>query len=207
MELVRETRWSRHYSDELLGLKLVQSKFADGAATITLEELDQQWPTWKPEEKADFCHAINEAKLDILPDIYRYIMKVDPPDYESWSAIAAWVVRKLPEAKYAPWLEAACLTCPVGKGEKLLQAFALSKTPRAIETLRKCLHRAWNNPQIFVAEGYIDHAGMDAVVCMECLLQLDAGTDDFGEKYQVLANHGIAVNRESAVSRLAMYFQ
>ncbi len=207
MELVRETRWSRHYSDDLLGLKLVQSKFADGSATVTLEELEQAWPAWKPEEKADFCHAINEAKLDILPDIYRFIMKVDPPDYESWSAIAAWVVRKLPPEEFAPWLEQACLTCPVGKGEKLMQAFALSKSPKAIETLHKCLKRAWNNPTIFVAEGYIDHAAMDAVVCMECLLQLDAATNDFGQKYQVLAGHGIAVNRESAISRLSMYFQ
>jgi len=207
MELVRETRWSMHYSDELLGLKLVQSKFADGSATITMEELSEQWPTWRPEEKADFCYAINEAKLDILPDIYRYIMTVDPPDYESWSAIAAWVVRKLPESEFSPWLEEACITCPVGKGEKLMQAFALSKTPKAVETLRKCLHRAWNNPQIFVAEGYIDHAAMDAVVCMECLLQMNQGSPDFAEKYQVLANHGIAVNRESAVSRLSMYFK
>ena len=42
MELVRETRWSRHYSDELLGVKVVASKFTDGSAIITLDELKEK---------------------------------------------------------------------------------------------------------------------------------------------------------------------
>lgn len=206
MELVRETRWSRHYSDELLGLKLVQSKFADNSAVITLDELKEKWPQWKPDERNDFCHAINEAKIDFLPEVYRFIMAQDP-DIPCWSAIAAWVVRKLPEAEFTPWLVEACLYCPPGKGEKLFQALALSKSERARSTLRKCLDRAWNDPKILRSEGYIDEAAMDATVCMECLLQMGEKSPDFADKYRVLSTHNIAVNRESAVSRLGMYFQ
>ena len=206
MELVRETRWTRHYSDELLGVKLVESKFTDGSAIITLDELKEKWSQWKPDERNDFCHAINEAKFDYLADIYRFVMAQEP-DIPCWSAIAAWVVRRLPEAEYTPWLVEACLYSPPGKGEKLYQALALSKTDRARTTLRKCLDRAWNDPNILRSEGYIDDAAMDATVCLESLLQMGEKAPDFADKYRVLSAHNITVNRASAVSRLGMYFQ
>lgn len=204
MELVRETRWSLHYADPDMGLKLVQSKFADGSATITSEELEQEWPKWSSTEKNDFCHAINEAKLDCLPDIYRYIMKHG--EVESWGAVAAWVVRRLPREETIPWIVDACLNCPIGKGEKLFQALELTEAPEALPTLRKCLDRAWQDPRILRGEGFFDEPAHDAVCCMECMLRLGDTSPDLADKYRTLSNHSIAVNRQNAINRLASFF-
>lgn len=205
MELVRETRWSLHYEDPAMGLKLVQSKFADGSVDISLEELEREWPRWDASAKGDFCHAVNEARMEHLPDIYRYIMKAG--DVDCWSAIAAWVVRKLPKQETVDWLINAVQNCPVGKGEKLYQALELTGSREALPTLRKCLERIWRDPRLLRATGYFDEPAHDAVCCIECMLRLGDYSDDLGAKYSVLANHSIEVNRQNAINRLSSFFE
>ena len=42
MQLVKETRWSRQYEMDDLQTKLFESKFADGSATISVADLEQE---------------------------------------------------------------------------------------------------------------------------------------------------------------------
>ena len=204
MELVRETRWSRHFADETLGIKLVQSKFADGSADINLADLEREWPDWPAKEKVDFAHAVTESKSADLPEIYRFIMKHG--DFETWAPIASWVVRKLPREEAVPFIVEACRTVEVGKGEKFYQALALSQDAQAVPVLQECLKRIWADRRLLMDTGFVDAAANDACVCIECLLQLGHRSPDLNDKYRALSNHPINLNRQAAINRLSLYF-
>lgn len=204
MELVNETRWSRHYSMEELQTKLFESKFADGSATISLEELTREWPGWSNNERMDFCQAVTQARFEHLPEILRFIMVEG--NYEAWSAIANSVVKLLPAEVSVPFICNACLKAPVGKGAKFFQALAVSRAPEAIPTLHKCLDRAWADPHLLKDDSLFDWAAYDATCCLEYLLQLGDKSPKLVEKYRILIQHPHALSRQNAISRLSTFF-
>ena len=57
MDLYNETRWSRHYKspDGKRGYR--ESKFMDGSASITLGQLQVEWPSWNASERLDFIYV------------------------------------------------------------------------------------------------------------------------------------------------------
>lgn len=205
MELVYETRWSRHYKDDDLQLRVCESKFADGSASITADELAKEWSHWDRKDQVDFCQSVIQAKFVHLPDILRFIMKNG--DWETWSAIATSVVRNLPKEEALPFIEEACRVCPVGKGELLFQALAFHRSREVVPTLRECLSRTWSDSRLMSDDAVYDWAAHDATALIEYLSQLGERAPDLREKYQVLVNHPLATNRQNAVHRLTPYFK
>ena len=63
MKLVRETRWHREYALEEPNHLFQESKFADGSASVTLEELEKEWPTWSEWERIDFRGRVYDPRL------------------------------------------------------------------------------------------------------------------------------------------------
>jgi hypothetical protein len=57
MSLVSETRWSRRYRSADGRFERFDSRFLDGTATVTLNEVQAEWPRWNEQEKLDFSHA------------------------------------------------------------------------------------------------------------------------------------------------------
>jgi hypothetical protein len=204
MELVHETRWSRHYSFEEMQTRLYQSKFADGSATISMEQLEAEWPAWRLEDKLDFCQAVTAAKFSHLPDVLRFVMQNG--DFDLWSEISAWVVRLLPAQESIPFIVEKARQSPIGKGWKFFAALALSNAPEAIPTLRDCLHRIWSDPRLFAETGYFNAVANDATACLENLLLLQDRSPELTDKYNQLITHPIALNRQNAVTRLSPYF-
>ncbi len=187
-----------------MDMKVTESKFRDGSASISLDELAADWEGWGDGEKLDFCHAVTEATFDYLPDVYRFIMKNG--DIECWGAIAAWIPRKLPEAEALEWLVEVVHEIPTGKGEKFFQAMALTKSSEAKKALRTCLQRIWDDPSLLSEDNFFDNAAQDAVSCMEAMLQLGDEAPDLNQKYQILAQHPININRQTAIHKLGKYF-
>lgn len=205
MELTKETRWSRHYADPMLQIKLVQSRFADGTAAITIQELENDWHLWDLRDKLDFAHAVTEAKFDYLPDVYRFIIREG--GFETWSAIASWVVRTLPREEYLDWLIDACKQVPVGEGEKLYQAMALTQSAKSVPVLKECLQRTWADRRLMAEDTLFDKPANDAAIIIECLRQLDYDSPDLWEKYEALSHHPINLNKQGAINRLSMFFK
>ncbi len=205
MELVYETRWSRHYKDDDLEMRVCESKFADGSASITLSELATGWQTWETKEKHDFCQAVTQARFDHLPDILRYIVKNG--DFETWALIATSVVRNLPKPEALAFISDTCRTCPVGKGEPFYQALCFHRWPEAIGVLRDCLHRTWTDRRLLSDEVVYDWVAHDATCLIEFLCQLSAVSPDLREKYRVLSQHPLTNSRQNAIHRLGPYFK
>ncbi len=204
MELVKETRWSRHFEDPLMEMKVTESKFRDGSASISLNDLRMGWSLWSQEEQQDFSHAVTEATFDYLPDVYRFIMKHG--DVDCWGAIAAWVPRKVSEEEALDWLSSIIQDVPLGKGEKFYQAMALTKSDSAKELLRRCLNEIWGEKTLLSEDEYFDNAAQDAVCCMEAMLQLGVQSADFRQKYDLLSQHPVTINRQAAIHKLSKYF-
>jgi hypothetical protein len=74
MSLESETRFTRIYSADDQTEGYIVSRFMDGSATITIEELKREWEHWTKDEQIDFgqsCSWLHEQ--DDFADMIRYI--------------------------------------------------------------------------------------------------------------------------------------
>lgn len=204
MQLVKETRWSRQYEMDDLQTKLFESKFADGSASITVDQLAQEWGGWSALERADFCQAVTQARVPHLGDILRYIMKNG--DLASWEAISASIARNLPAEESVPFITDVCKTVPVGKGAKFYQALALSRPAFCRDTLMQCLNRTWSDSRFLSEDEVFDWVANDAVCLIEYLVQLGQNPNTLADKYKVLVRHPNNINKQSAINRLSPFF-
>jgi hypothetical protein len=204
MQLVKESRWSRQYEMDDLQTKLYESKFADGSATITVNELTDEWGGWSVVERADFCQAVTQAKFPQLADILRFIM--DQGDLASLEAVANSIARNLPAEEAVPFLTDICKTVPVGKGAKFYQALALIRPAFIRDTLMACLNRTWADERFLSEDEVFDHVANDAVCLIEYLVQLGQNPNTLADKYKVLARHPNNINKQTAINRLSQFF-
>lgn len=205
MELVYETRWSRHYKDDDLEMRVCESKFADASASITVEELATEWDQWEPKERHDFCQAVTQARFPHLPDLLRFVIKHG--DFETWALIATSIVRQLPKPEALAFIAEACRTCPVGKGEPFFQALCFHRWPEAVPVLRDALIRTWADRGLFSEDVVYDWVAHDATCLIEFLCQLGHKPADLREKYQMLSQHPLNNSKQNALHRLGPYFK
>ena len=215
MKLVSETRWHREYALPEPGHFCRESKFFDGSASITLEELEREWPNWSEAERIDFCWSVGQALptgdgcgkkfqgaqtgkdvFSRLPDMLRFIMRQG--NHRTWSAVALDIVRLLPKEESIPFLIMACRKCAMGEGGNLLQALAISGSPDARPMIRDCLDRLWQDKRMFQEEKHINHFAAEATHCIRYLLKLGDASPDLAEKCRALVNHPTPANRDSA---------
>ena len=105
MKLTSETRWHRSYELEEPKTFHHESRFADGSAHITMEELAREWPAWSDREKSDFAQEVGLATFPHLPDVLRFIMANG--DEQTWSSIALDILHFLPRDESIPFQLAA----------------------------------------------------------------------------------------------------
>ena len=204
MQLVKETRWSRQYEMDDLQTKLFESKFADGSATISVADLEQEWGGWSALERADFCQAVTQARFPHLGDVLRFIMKNG--DVASWESVANSIARNLPAEEAVPFLTDMCKTAPIGKGAKFYQALAVSRPAFVRDTLMGCLNRTWADSRLLSEDEVFDWVANDAVCLIEYLVQLGQNPNTLADKYKVLVRHPNNINKQSAISRLGQFF-
>lgn len=83
---------------------------------------------------------------------------------------------------------------------------ALTKSDSAKELLRRCLNEIWGEKTLLSEDEYFDNAAQDAVCCMEAMLQLGVQSADFRQKYDLLSQHPVTINRQAAIHKLSKYF-
>ena len=116
------------------------SRFMDGSASITMEELSACWDTWPYGEKLDFCNALAWMEEPPLSDVLRFVMKNG--DEMLWrQAVALEIAVHLPASESVPFLLAACENSELGQGNNFFQALAHTDYENRLSVLRDRLEQ------------------------------------------------------------------
>lgn len=204
MPLKREGRFTRYFHSDEKNHGAVVSKFQDGSATITLEELQNEWNTWTNEDQVQFCGAcswLNEHPQ--FADMLRFIMKNGGPEH--WSAIALAVGSFLPRDEAFQLLVQALSQISTHTAN-VTQGIQVTKHPDASDVLRKHLEILWKAPNLWEDDSFNNWAAFDATCCIEHLLQLGASPKEFEAKVKALWEHPCAGNRDSVRNFLHKFY-
>jgi hypothetical protein len=187
-DIIRETRWSRVYAKpDKPRYRYIESRFRDGTASITLDELQRDWHKWPEDEKIDFCRSLVWAQVPDRKDILRYL--IDHGDHCTWAAIALLVALELPSHESIPALKRWCESCDVGRGANYYQAIAQTGDPEAHDILTSCFHRIWNSDGLMDNADFGNWVAYDAICCVEYLLELNEAPEPFRTVFETLKSH------------------
>jgi hypothetical protein len=204
MKLVRETRWRRDYRQEGMEGIYIDSRFRDGSASITLAELEAEWPAWSSSERLDFAQQFRRSDSSGHLEILRFMMRHG--DTRIWSAIASTVVYWLPHEESAPFVLHAYSVCDPTKAANIVQALAKTGLPEAHKIVRNHLATLWAHPDLLKEDRKINHVACGAVYCLRHLLAMGESPEEFRAKFEVLLNHPCEFNRKQAVNLLGKQF-
>jgi hypothetical protein len=205
IELDSESRFSRTFSDEQSRTHWEISRFMDGSAAISADQLKHEWPEWSRDTRLDFtqnCHWLHEQ--DDFPEMLRFMMQHGGED--DWSAVASSVGKHLPMEEAFDLLTRAMQSTPIGRCSNLTQGIALTKHPKAADCLRAHLERTWNSEHLWDDDPFLNWPAYDASCCIEHLLELGSDPTEFAEKVRRLAKHACKGNREPCRRRLEKYY-
>ena len=148
--LASETRFSRTYNCLRDGqdCRLMMSRLMDGSASITFDQLRQEWPAWSSAERSDFCWGCEWLNRETeFPGILRFIMEHGAPS--DWSAIALSVAGELPRDEAYDLLLRALNSVELSRACNFVQALAFTKHPAAEARLRAHLAALWEDPALW----------------------------------------------------------
>lgn len=203
--LRRETRFHRIYSLAGSKTEFIYSRFMDGSSSITLAELEREWPRWREHERRDFCNACSWLyEQSDFPDMLRFIMQHSGSD--EWSAIALSVGCRLPQDEAFDILLRAMRTMNIGEAGNIAQAIAKTKHRDAEATLRDYLQSLWARASLWDDDTFSNRMAFNATTCIAHLIELGVSPADFEEQVRQLSRHVCSGNRDSCRFFLAKYY-
>lgn len=205
MPLREEGRYTRHYASEDSKMSFSVSRFMDGSACISAEELEREWKEWTYGEQLDFCNSCPwlAGQAD-FPDMLRFVMRYGAEG--DWSAVAGAVARELPQEEAFDVLVHAlglARNCPVSN---LGQAIAATKHAEAPAILHGLLEKLWGSPELWADDHFINWTAYDATTCIGHLIEIGVPPEEFGGKVRELAKHPCEGNRDSCRRFLAKHY-
>ena len=207
MLLGLETPFTRYYyfaGNPKQGSHVI-SRFMDGSASMTVAELQRDWPAWTNDRRIDFCQScVWLDEQDDYADMLRFIMGHGSP--EVWGAIALKVATALPREEAFPFLLDALHAVKIGSCSNITQAIAETKHPDAESVLRQHLRATWEHPGLWADDKFINWAAYDATTCIEHLIEIGASPADFEDQVRKLSQHVCSRNRDSCQRRLVQYY-
>jgi hypothetical protein len=205
MPLVSESRWLRHFAAEGQKVTFVLSRFMDGSAAITFEELTREWPAWNRKERNHFCLACSYLRgQPDFPDMLRFIMQHGGPD--DWSGVACNVASCLPPDEAFRLLAHALHNTGLSRGCNISQGISRINHPGAAPLLREYLGALWSSPSLWDNHEFVNWTAYSATCTIEHLISLGDAPKDFTEHVRRLAQHICVRNRESCRPRLGKFF-
>ena len=204
LPLSRETRFTRIYTSPDGKVFSEISRFMDGTAAITAEEVKTEWPTWSKADRRDFCYAFYWLRDQ---SDYSEIIKVfiNDGDFDVITATASEIASFLKEEAFPillPYLEKS----EPGKGANLTQGIIASKHPDAVAVVRKRLALLRSHNSLWISEGKLNHLTHEFVCGIKHLLEVGAANAEFAEDYQKLLEHPNETIRTCTVNFLSKYF-
>jgi hypothetical protein len=177
----------------------------DGSASMTLGELEREWPAWTKLERLDFLNACAWLdKQQDFPDMLRFIFREGEP--RDWSAIALSTASHLPTDEAFNLLVRG-LRAPQLRGKSnFAQAIATTKHPEASSTLRAHLQLMWRQQSLWDDDRFINWTAFDATTCIAHLIEIGAPPSDFNDQVLQLSRHVNSSNRNSCRRYLGKYY-
>jgi hypothetical protein len=206
MTLASETRWSRLYRSADGRFERFESRFSDGTATVTLAELQADWPHWNEDERLDFCHSfVCTVDVSDREEILRFLVQDSEPAVRM--TIALSVAKYLPPQEAVQVLKEWCQTGEPGRCANYFQALALTKDPGALDFLRDCFQRVWKCEGIMESSTFQNWIALDAMWCIRHLLELGEDVCALRSAYETLKNHACAGTRDQTRRWLSQHFE
>jgi hypothetical protein len=205
MPFRREHRFSRSYrsDDPKMGCQI--SRFMDGSASMSAEELKREWASWDEAIRADFCnsYAWLRGQPD-FPEMLRFILQQGTPI--DWANVALSVASELPrDEAFGLLVKALCHTTTF-QTSNLTQAIAKTRHPDAETTLRNHLTKVWERPAMWENAEFMNWVAFDATTCVAHLIELGAPPADFSEHVRQLSGHVCPRNRDACRNFLSKYY-
>ena len=204
MTLSRETRWNRAFTSTNGKKQLRRSRFQDGSATITFSQLATEWGSWTEDERKDFCNAIGWLAGEDRDAIFRFLIK--NTDFRLLHNNALTLARYLPTSESVPWLVQCIEHCAAGEAIAYIQALAWIKAPDAINFFHGRLAKAWNHPEMFRHDSFMNWIAVEAINCIDHLIELGCSPLDYKDQAASLSEHPCTRVRQNYQSTLAKHY-
>lgn len=205
MPLKKERRFSRYFFSAENKMGTIISRFMDGSASFTFEQLEKEWPGWSEDERWDFCNAC--CWLNKQPDfaeMMRFVMRCGNPD--DWSAVALPVAGALPQQEAFDVLVEKLRRVKIGKRSNVAQAIAHTKHPAAAAILREHLAELWKNEFLWEDDKFTNWIAFTATTCIENLIEIGASPAEFEEQVRQLSAHVCSGTRDSCRNFLGKHY-
>jgi hypothetical protein len=209
--LAYESRFTRHYLEikSDVGCHTGVSRFLDGTASITLQQLKEEWSGWNDADRADFCASMPDLQnigQEDFAQIVRFLL--DNADVN----ILGQVVLGLPRWQTFPPDETFRLLIEVlqrssqGRTADVIRALGLTKHPEAEATIRRHLAGIVADPNTWVDADFFNNRAQDLAFCILSLVKLGAPPVDFVEIVRRLTEHACDRNREWCRRNFAKHY-
>jgi hypothetical protein len=204
MPLVHDGRFAREYRSEEAKAAATISKFQDGTATMTIEQLRGEWGGWSHRDRHEFCSGCSWLLEQAdLRDMLRFVMTQPEPEY--WSSVALAVAHYIPKDEAFGLLRHALANID-SHTANVTQGIAATKHPEAKPLLEKHLEHLWIHPDLWADDPFNNWRAFDATCCIANLLELDAQPTEYEAKVRALSRHVCAGNRQSCGTFLHQYY-
>jgi hypothetical protein len=204
MPLSRERRFSRCYTNKEHNHETEVSRFADGSASISLDQLKQEWPNWPEDDRMDFCGACTWLHgQPQFPDMLRFIIATG--NHTHWSSIANALPHALPREEAFQLPRNVLKETPCNSAN-ITQAIVATKHPKAETLLRDHLAEPWSKSDLWPDDPFLNWTAFDATCCIAHLLDLGTVPSDFETQAQALVQHVCEGNRRSCGTFLHQYY-
>jgi hypothetical protein len=205
--LDRETRWTRIFrSVDNKKSSYHESKFQDGSASITIEELHSHWHEWSEREQLDFSNALGQLERNALPDILRFLMARG--NQGVLSNVANLIPYALPSQEAVPFILKQCEKSQPGEGSNFFQALAKTDYDQRIPFLKAHLQLLVENPCCWESgTKYFNDIANQVVYRIANLLELGEPKEHFVGIYTRLKVHPHEFVRTITKNFLAKWFE
>lgn len=194
-QLIRETRWNRMFRSFSCNTQTTISRFHDGSASITPEELETEWMMWNDGERWDFCNAIAWLPAEGRERICRFLACHATLDNLHNNVLT--ISTHLPATESVPWLIRCLAQRPPGTASNFLQALAHTKAPEAGPHIRLRLDECFAHPDFAKDDPFLNWIAAESLNAIKDLIELGYSPSDFREQALKLANHICAGVRDS----------
>jgi hypothetical protein len=203
-KLRQETRWNRRFSSDDGKTHTHVSRFYDGSAFITPEQLEAEWMKWNESERKDFCDAVSWVPKEGRERICRFLRQHGSLDVLHNCVLT--IAGNLPTSESVPWLSNCIAQRPPGTASNFLQALAYTKAPEGISIIRRRLGECFDHADFAKNDPFLNWIAAEAVNCIQDLIEQGSASAEFRSQALRLASHSCTRVRESFDWRLRKYY-
>jgi hypothetical protein len=209
--LAYETRFKRHYVERKPNVESHTdiSRFPDGTASITLQQLKREWSTWRDADRADFCdsmHDLENIGQQDYAEIVRFLLGHAEVDILGPVVLGLPVRQTFPPDETFHLLIGVLQRSSPGHAADVIRALGLTKHAEAEAAIRRHLAAIVVNPATWADADFFNETAQDLAYCILSLVKLGVPTADFDQIVRRLSQHACERNRKWCRRNFAKHY-